>query len=92
MFWLTKMLNNNRLASVVLTSSQEVKEGFIGVDQSIKSLIGAEGIALSDLRPAGKITVNNKHYDAASIDSFISKNEKIVIIGTEGPQLLVRKI
>jgi membrane-bound serine protease (ClpP class) len=87
-----KMLSNNRLKSVVLTSSQNVNEGYIGVDQSIKNLIGHQGVALSDLRPVGKILLQEKHYDATSIDNFISKNDKIEVIGSEGPQLIVRKM
>ncbi len=89
---LPKILSTGRMKELILTSTQEVNSGYIGIDNSIKKIIGSYGTALSDLRPAGKVLIDNEHYDATSIESFISKNEKIEVVGSEGPQLLVRKI
>ena len=89
---LPKMLDSGKLKALVLTSSQKVNDGYVGIDQSIQVLIGQNGIAFSDLRPAGKVLINNNHYDATSLGSYILKDEKVEVTGTEGPQLLVRKI
>ena len=89
---LPKMLSSGKLQALVLTSSQQVDQGYVGIDNSIKQLVGQKGIAFSDLRPAGKVLINENHFDATSLGSYINKNESIEVTGTEGPQLLVRKI
>ncbi|MGB0805069.1 MAG: NfeD family protein [Salibacteraceae bacterium] len=88
---LPKMLDSGRMNALVLNESQEVKNGFIGVEQSINKHIGQTGIVGSDLRPSGKIIINNKYYDATSMGGFIEKGSSIIVVSTEGPQLIVKK-
>jgi membrane-bound serine protease (ClpP class) len=70
---------------LVLTDSQEP---FI-----VTSLppAGSEGIALSPLRPSGKIEVNHQVYDAITEGSFIDKGAPLTIIRQEGSKLIVRQ-
>ncbi|UTW68290.1 nodulation protein NfeD [bacterium SCSIO 12643] len=89
---LPKMLSSGRLDKLVLRSSQEVEDGYSSVDQSLNKMVGISGITISDLRPSGKIEIESQHYDAFSVGTYIDKGEQIEVIGTEGPQLLVRKI
>jgi len=89
---LPKMLASGRLNNLVLSSSQNVQDGYSSVDQSLLQKVGATGITISDLRPSGKIEIESLHYDAFSVGTYIDKGQKIEVIGTEGPQLLVRKI
>ena len=89
---LPRMLTSGRLQALVLNKSQQVKDGYVGIDQTIQSQIGMKGLAFTDLRPSGKILVNGNHFDASSIGSYITKGEQIEIIDSEGPQLIVRKI
>lgn len=48
-------------------------------ESSENILIGKEGVAVTDLRPAGKIKIDGKLYDALSISEYIEKNKKIVV-------------
>ena len=38
----------------------------MGVDMAAKEEIGKEGIAFTNLRPAGKVMIGNEVYDAVS--------------------------
>lgn len=74
---------------VALTSDQE---GFISVPEEQKQLIGAEGVASTILRPSGKVLINNEHYDAVALQSFVEKGKHIKVIKYENSQLYVTEI
>ena len=88
---LPKMLLSGRLQALVLDKSQEVKDGYVGIDQSIQSQIGQTGSVVTDLRPSGKIIIDGNHFDATSFGTYITKGTEIEVIDSEGPQLIVRK-
>jgi membrane-bound ClpP family serine protease len=48
------------------------------------------GEALTDLRPAGKITIDGRRYEAASEREFIPRGAQVRVIGKDGPELIVR--
>lgn len=85
-----KMLESGHLKKLVLDKSQEVSDGYVGIDASIQSQIGQAGIVVTDLRPAGKINIDNDYFDATTEGNYISKGEQVMVIGSEGPQLIVR--
>ena len=69
-----------------------MEEGYVGVPTEQISIVGSEGIATTDLRPAGKVVINNRHYDAVSqYGDFIEKGTPIIVIKYEATQLYVRK-
>ena len=68
-----------------------VAEGFVGVDMSPAQLVGHIAIAATDLRPAGKITVDGKIYDAVSTGIFINSGQELKIVKYENAQLYVEQ-
>lgn len=56
-----------------------------------KELIGKIGIAHTDLRPSGKIFINDVFYSATSKENYIEKGSKIQVIAGEGANLIVKK-
>ena len=54
-------------------------------------MIGEIGKAITDLRPSGKIQINEKIYDAKSEMGFLEKNQMIKVIRYETGQLYVIK-
>lgn len=87
----------NKIASVpafrkiVLEAEQDPEKGY--VSSNLNHLINTEAVAVSDLRPGGKIMADNEVYDAISLTGeFISKNEKVKIVKTEASQVYVKKI
>ena len=57
-----------------------------------KTLFGKQGIALTDLKPAGKVLVDDKEVSAMSELGYISRGLKIEVIGGKGYHLIVKRI
>ena len=53
-------------------------------------LIGKKGVAYSDLRPAGKVIVDNKIYDAIALNGkYITKNSEVEVKEYHSGQIYV---
>jgi membrane-bound serine protease (ClpP class) len=75
----------NRL---VLAEEENATKGFVSYP-SAKELIGAEGFALTDLRPAGSAEINNQRYDVVADWQYIERGKKIKVIRVEGIKVVV---
>jgi len=91
--YLSKRLltSSGRFSRLVLDSTQQKDEGYLGVDSEQKKLIGKKGKAHTVLRPSGKIIVEGEIYDARSEIGFIDKGEAIRVIEYGTSQLVVIK-
>jgi membrane-bound serine protease (ClpP class) len=67
-------------------------ENSVSVDLNDNQLLGQTGEAMTDLRPSGKIMLNNEMYDAISTQGFISSGAKVVVIKFENMQLYVDQV
>ena len=76
---------------LALAKEQSMEEGYVGVPTEQTSIIGHTGVAITDLRPAGKVEVDGKQYDAVSqFGVFIEKGTNIVVSKYEATQVYVR--
>lgn len=82
----SKIFNN-----VILSNKLLKDKGYIP-SEDMEHLLGEEGIALSELRPAGFIEIGNNKYDALSDGGFIVRNDKIKVVKVEGSKIFVRRI
>ncbi|MGQ1910567.1 NfeD family protein [Marinifilum sp. RC60d5] len=91
--YLSKKLfsSNSLLGHLALNTVENTEEGYVGVDMAARNMIGKKGLAMSVLRPSGKVIVENQIYDAKSEDGFIDKNTKVEIIRFETGQVYVIK-
>lgn len=71
---------------VVLSTDQQ---GYVGTDMTATEMVGKEGIALTDLRPSGKVEVESKTLDAISERGFIEKGSVIIVKETSEGQAVV---
>lgn len=76
-----------RRSELMLT--QDIKDGYIGVDMSPANFIGHRASAATDLRPAGKIILDGQIYDAVSTGSFIEAGSHVRVVKYENAQLYV---
>jgi len=89
--WIGKsFLDNPHLQKVMLMAEQRSSEGYIGVDD-LSGMIGVTGTARSMLRPAGKVDVNGKIYDAICEIGYINAGEQVKVIRYETGQLYVKE-
>jgi membrane-bound serine protease (ClpP class) len=70
---------------------QDKAEGYTSFDATRLDLVGKQGEALSDLRPAGHIMIEGKQFDAESDDGYISKGQQIIIDRIRNMNLVVKK-
>jgi membrane-bound serine protease (ClpP class) len=54
-------------------------------------LKGSKGIAITTLRPSGKISIDGQIYDAMAVSGMIDKGTAIVVIRVETAQLYVEE-
>ena len=67
------------------------EDGYLGVDPEILHLKGKRGVAITTLRPSGKIRIEGKNYDALAESGMIDKGTEIVVTRVETAQLYVEK-
>lgn len=72
-----------------LMTELSVADGFVGVDMSPARLIGQAATTVTDMRPAGKIEMGHKVYDAVSTGPFIAAHRQVKILRYENAQLYV---
>lgn len=53
------------------------------------ALVGKQGLAISELRPAGILDIEGSRYDGITEGHFIEKNSKVKVIAVKNNQLLV---
>lgn len=55
------------------------------------ALVGAEGIAITPLRPAGTVRIGDRRVDVVTEGPFVASGESIVVLIAEGARVVVRK-
>ncbi len=78
-------------SKLVLAEEESADKGFVSYP-SDKELIGKEGIALTDLRPAGSAEFNGERIDVIADWDYIVKGKKIKVIRVEGIKVVVKEI
>jgi membrane-bound serine protease (ClpP class) len=59
--------------------------------ESAENLVGEMGIAKTDLRPMGKITINGTNFEAKTYGEFIDRDKAIQVIGIDNQYLVVKE-
>lgn len=89
----SKIGSKGVFGKLALLSDQKVEEGFIGVPTEQQHLVGSSGVALTDLRPVGKVEIDGKIYDALSTQGkFISRNSSVKVVDYGTGQVHVKTI
>lgn len=91
--WLAKkVFGSNRLfKGLALDAVQNSDEGYTIATTSYQSMKGKDGFAFTDLRPSGKVKIDEEIYDAQSEIGIIFKNEKVKVTKYQTGQLMVIK-
>lgn len=87
-----KILTTTIFGRLALDTVQEKSEGYTSADIHYTSMIGKKGKALTILRPAGKVEIEDEVFDATAITGYIEKDEPVEVVKYETTQLFVRKV
>ena len=63
----------------------------VGERASPSELLGAQGRALTPLRPAGSAFIGGRKVDVVAESDFIAPDEAVVVVREEGLRIVVRK-
>jgi membrane-bound serine protease (ClpP class) len=86
------LLNSPLSKKIVLSHTlKDARVGEIPVDGGDSTLIGQNGIAHTDIRPMGKININDQIFDCKSLSDFISEGDSVVIVSREFGYWVVEK-
>ncbi|MEG8947035.1 NfeD family protein [Rosettibacter firmus] len=75
---------------LILQESVKEKSGY-ALKEKFVNLIGKEGIALTDLRPAGTALIDGERIDVVTEGDFITNNSVIIVKKVEGSKIVVGK-
>lgn len=91
---ISKQLFNTEFAiggKLALSKTQKIEEGYTSATKEYSNMLHKNGIARTILRPAGKVEIDGDLYDATAITGYIEKEEKIIVVGYQTSQLIVKK-
>ena len=76
---------------VTLRKTLSRKEGVSSQSSELESYVGAQGNAVTDLRPAGIAVINGKRVDVVTRGEYLEKDSAIIVTAVTGNQIIVRK-
>ena len=81
-----------RFSHMSLKDVMSLESGYLGVDPELLLLKAKYGVAVTTLRPSGKISIEGQIYDAMAVSGMIDKGSNIVVTKVEAAQLYVEMI
>ena len=91
-FTVLRLLGSGKIKSpIVLQEKLDKENGFISSDD-LNYMIGKTGVAVTGLRPAGKISVDDLVLDVISEGPFIEKGQKVQILRVSNSSLVVGRV
>ena len=89
----SKNLSQTRVFKrLALSSEQNKEQGYVISASKEKTELGKEGVVIADLRPAGKIEIEDEQFDAQSDGEYLPIGTKVKVKGQQGAYLIVNKI
>lgn len=74
-----------------LNTRQTKEAGYVAPEPSYEHFLDKEGVALSQLRPAGVADFDGERLDVVTEGGFIAQGSKIKVIEVEGTRIVVRE-
>ncbi|MCL1973840.1 MAG: nodulation protein NfeD, partial [Bacteroidetes bacterium] len=88
LLWMVHRIYPTRFFNAVaLRTELEGDKGFVGVPVVESSLIGSAALVFSDLKPAGKVLLDHKLYEASAEFGMIAKGAEVRVVRIEGGRL-----
>ena len=87
--WVRHLPNSSRLTGLLLRDGLSAGGGFTSAPVR-EDLVGREGVATTDLRPAGTALVGEERVDVVTEGEFISQGSPLRVLRSEGYRLVVR--
>ncbi|OFX75645.1 MAG: serine protease [Bacteroidetes bacterium GWE2_29_8] len=86
-----RFINTRMFNKLVLNYTEDSNMGYSIIEEEFKMLHDKLGVAISDLRPSGKIEIEGEQYDAIAQVGYVNKGEQIKVVGYQTASIVVRK-
>ncbi len=83
-----KLLARSPLA---LRSSLSKTDGVVSYDEKLADYLGKQGVALTDMRPAGTAKIEGERVDVVTRGDYIEKGDAVEVSRVEGGRVVVKK-
>lgn len=90
-FLLARYLSKSNIFKKFILSEEEKATAGYTSRTNLTELMGAEGIALTTLRPAGTAEFNGKRVDVVTDSEYIEHGKPIIVTAVEGMRVVVRE-
>jgi membrane-bound serine protease (ClpP class) len=87
--WLRHLPSSGRFKGLLLHGSMPQSEGYISAPAS--ELVGRDGVALTDLRPAGTAQIGSERVDVVTEGEYVAQGSAVRVIRSEGYRHVVRQ-
>ena len=87
--WLRHLPNSGRFRGLLLRGSMPQSEGYISAPAG--ELVGRDGVALTDLRPAGTARIGSERVDVVTEGEYVAQGSPVRVIRSEGYRHVVRQ-
>lgn len=89
--WLRHLPFSPRFRQALLTEGLDAREGYVAALPRAE-LVGREGTAATDLRPAGTIVLGDERIDAVAESGYIAAGTAVRVVRAEGYRHVVRPV
>jgi membrane-bound serine protease (ClpP class) len=89
--WLRHVPNSDRWGGLFLRGGMAQSEGYISALPRA-DLVGQEGMAITDLRPAGTATIAGERVDVVTEGEFVAQGSPVRVLRSEGYRHVVRGV
>ncbi|MDF2564371.1 MAG: hypothetical protein K0Q53_766 [Massilibacillus sp.] len=86
-----KLPSSKLWSKVVLKDTSTVSKGYISTND-YSGFLGKEGYVITELRPAGTVSIDEVKLDVVSEGSYIEKDARIEVVSIHGSRIVVRRI
>jgi membrane-bound ClpP family serine protease len=76
---------------VTLRKTLAKEDGVVSQKDGMNQLLNSSGVAVTDLRPAGSIKINDNKIDAVTQGDYIDKGTLVHVIKVTGNQVIVKE-
>jgi membrane-bound serine protease (ClpP class) len=89
--WIRHLPNSSRFRGLILADGLDSSAGYISAKVR-DDLVGREAQAVTDLRPAGTVVIDDERIDVVTEGDYISSGSLVRIIRAEGHRHVVRAV
>ena len=90
-FLIARYLPKSNIFKKFILSEEEKADAGYTSRNNFSDLVGAEGVAVTTLRPAGTAAINGKRVDVVTDSEYIENGKPIVVTEVEGMRVVVRE-